>query len=109
EPTSGPDARSLGFWWMAQLHPDHADWLNANADLPLLNAGLVGGSAAVLREFTSAIIAQLDGCTDVTDMAAVNYVLYGMRHRRTIVTGSAVHTPMWSYIESDPQAIWAHK
>lgn len=108
EPATGRDARSVGFWWMRQLHPDHADWIDTNADRPLMNAGILGGSAPVLTEFTGALVEALDGCSDVTDMAAVNWLLYEHWHDR-IVTGPSVHTPMWSFIEHHESAIFAHK
>ncbi len=108
EPVDGPDARSVGFWWMRQLHPDHADWIDAHADLPLLNAGLIGASGDVLREFTDDLLDVFDGCGDVTEMAAVNRVLYE-RWTDRFVTGDRVHTPMWSFETEHPHSIFAHK
>lgn len=108
EPVDGPNARNLGFWWMTGLHPDHTDWLAANAHLPLLNAGLLGGTVAVLREFLAELVDHLDGCNDVTDMAAVNWLLYE-RWTDRYFTGPPVHTPMWSFVTEHPEAIWAHK
>lgn len=107
EPTDGPNARSVGFWWMRGLHPDHAEWIDANADLPLLNAGIVGAHAPVLREFVGSLLEAFEGVTDVTEMAAINKVLYERWDLR--VTGYPVHTPMWSFTTADPRAIWAHK
>lgn len=109
EPVDGPNARSCGFWWMTGLHPDHADWLNAHASLRLLNAGLIGGTPQVLREFVSDLTATFKNCpNDVTEMAAVNRVLYDQWTGR-YVTGHPVHTPMWSFAASDPVALFAHK
>jgi hypothetical protein len=105
EPTTGPDARSVGFWWMRQLHPAHADWIEAHADWRLLNVGLLGGHRDIVRRFAC----ELAACwptEDRTDMAAANRILYE-GHR--FVTGERVHTPMWSWRTSDPVAIWAHK
>lgn len=108
EPADGPDARSVGFWWMRGLHPAHGEWIDAHADLPLLNAGLLGGSAAVLAEFTGELLPGLADADDVTDMAAINQLLYE-RWADRIVTGPTVHSPMWSYCTDHPTAIWAHK
>lgn len=109
EPTDGPDARSVGFWWMRGLHTDHAHWIDTHADLPLLNAGLLGGTPATLREFCRDLTAALEDCpNDVTDMAAVNRVLYEQWEGR-YVTGYPIHTPMWSFTTADPDAVWAHK
>lgn len=109
EPTTGIDARSVGFWWVRQLHGDHADWIDANADLPLLNAGLVGANTSVLAEFVADLLEAFNGCpTDITEMAVINKVLYE-RWSGRFVTGSPVHTPMWSHLTADPEAVWAHK
>lgn len=108
EPTGGANKRSVGFWWMRQLHPDHADWIDRHAHLPLLNAGLIGGTPVLLREFCRDLIEQLAGCSDVTEMAAEQVVLYE-RWAGRYVTGHPMHTPMWSFAAADPTAIWAHK
>lgn len=108
EPADGPNARSVGFWWMRNLHLDHTDWIASHAPLPLLNAGLLGGTPATLREFIRDLTAALEDCpNDVTDMAAVNRVIYD-RWADRYVTGGW-HTPMWSFETSHPTAIWAHK
>ncbi len=109
EPVGGENARSVGFWWMRALHTDHADWIATHADLPLLNAGLLGGTPATLREFTRDLVGALEDCpNDVTDMAAVNRVLHDDWSAR-YVTGHPIHTPMWSFLAADDSSIWAHK
>jgi len=109
EPADGPDARSVGFWWMRQLHGDHADWIDANADLQLLNAGIVGAHAPLLAEFVGDLLVAFERCpTDITEMAVINMVLYE-RWRDRMMAGHPVHTPMWSYVTADSDAIWAHK
>lgn len=108
EPVDGPNARSVGFWWMRAVHPDHVGWIATHAHLPLLNAGLLGGTPTVLREFVRDLVEALDFCpNDVTEMAAVNRVLYEQWEGR-YVTGDW-HTPMWSFMTAHPTAIWAHK
>ena len=107
-PTDAQHPRSVGFWWMRQLHPTHAAWIDEHADLTLLNVGLVGGHAREVRLFAE----QLAGCwptEDQTDMAAANRLLYSPEWVGRVITGDRVHTPMWSWRTSDPHAIWAHK
>lgn len=107
EPDHGEHARSVGFWWVKEVHPAHADWIDANADRPLLNPGILGGGGPWVRSVALQIAAgELDG--DKTDVAAALRVLYG-RWCGSFITGDRVHTPYWSYQTSHPWSIWAHK
>lgn len=107
-PDAVRDARSVGFWWVRQYHPDHGEWIAANTDRLLLNGGLLGGDAATVRRFAEEVAAAWP-TRDGTDMAAVNRIAYSSAWLGRFVTGDRVHTPMWSFRLSDRHAWWAHK
>ena len=106
EPTDGPNARNVGFWWMRHLHPDHATWIDDHADEQLLNCGIVGGDVGTIREFASAMTIGWPSA-DVTDMAFANRIARGAFPG--FITGPPVHTSMWSFVTADPEAWFAHK
>lgn len=91
--------------WVADHHPDHAGWVEANGDRVLLNPGLVGGPAGLVAEFAQAV-ADWWPTADLTDVARANKVARDLP--AGVVTGHPVHTPFRSY-EATPGAWWRHK
>lgn len=100
----GSECTTVGCQWMMDFHPSRRDWLRANSDRVLLNAGLLGGCAADVRRYAS-LVAE-DCATDLTDMAAFNEIGYTAYPAH--VTGRRVHTPYKSYARSG-DSWWAHK
>lgn len=87
---------------MRATNPTLADWIDANADRPLLNPGLVGGAARDVERFAAQCGQPR---RDLTDMGAANQIAYSAFPDH--VTGSW-HTPYraFTYVEG---AWWKHK
>jgi hypothetical protein len=102
----GSEPETVGFWWMKEAHQDPTalSWIESNSSLPLLNAGLVGGSREVVIDFINDLRIALDKYPDGSDMAVFNMVA----HNRPHVTGSQVHTTFRSFTDNGV-AWWMHK
>lgn len=98
---------TVGIPWMAARHRSLEQWCNDNADLHLLNAGLLGGDRVTVLDFVTDLCDHWPN-RDLTDMAAFNYVAYSDKWRGRWVTGDVVHTEYRSYSRND-HSWWAHK
>jgi len=101
----GSESSVINFWWMVDNHPSVRDWLNTYDHLPLLNAGLLGGTAAGVW-FVAATLATLSKCGDMTDMGQFNRIVHNAV--TPVVTGPEVHTELRAF-DRDSSAWWRHK
>ncbi len=99
----GSEPLTVGCSWMRATNPSVADWIDDNADRTLLNPGITGGPARLVRRFARAVAA-CEG-QDMTDMGAVNRIAYEWFPDH--VTGAPVHTPYKQNVTSG--AWWRHK
>lgn len=97
--------------WMHEHHKPYSPWLDQNADLPLVNAGVVGGDHATVLEFAGAMVREIfsRGTDSVdSDMAAFNYVVHGPQWRDRAQWG-----PRWLTVfkanERNDWSCWRHK
>ena len=102
----GSEPETVGFWWMKEAHQDPGAlaWIESNSHLPLLNAGLVGGSRETVIDFIDDLRRSLEKHPDGSDMAVFNMVA----HSRPHVTGAQVHTVFRSFSDNGV-AWWMHK
>lgn len=91
--------------WMVDHHPSIRALA---ADQPLMNAGLLGGDVATVRQFCAVMLSELAfHSEDMTDMAAFNRVAgLGCWPR---VTGPWVHTRFRAEERTHPTAWFRHK
>lgn len=96
----------VGCPWMLGNHEGSRDWVTANSDKNLLNAGVAGGDRATLLEFTGRLVRHwLDSREDQSDMAVFNRAAYDMPR---LVTGPRVAT-LFKANESNDWSVWKHK
>jgi len=106
----GYEPTVVGCPWMLNSHPTHKEWVQANSQRTLLNAGVVGGDHATVLELCQKLLAEislmtLDPRPSVGEMAAINKVAYEYFGDR-IVTGPSVvtafkaeETNVWSWFK----------
>jgi len=101
----GSERSSVGSPWMRATNPGQGAWIAGNADLPLLNPGVVGGDSTTVQAFARAVTV-FGTPDDLTDMGAANQAAYQLwpDHR----TGHPVHTP-YKADACTPGAWWKHK
>lgn len=101
----GFENKVVGNQWMIKNHPSHFvnKFIRENADLQLLNAGLIGGDRATVMQFLHDIVScyhdvlvrQFLGAEAETqtlgDMGALNYVAY-TKYADKLVYGSHINT-----------------
>lgn len=107
----GHEPTVLGIPWMLNNHKPYRDWISANADLQLLNAGVVGGDHATLLEFAHDMTREIfaRGTNTVHgDMAALNYVARLPKWRDRLVYGSRWVTAFKAN-ERNEWSVWRHK
>lgn len=89
--------------WLAENHPSAGGSAG-----PLLNAGLLGGYRATVRQFCAVMLSELAlSGDDLTDMAAFNRTL--AFDAWPVVTGPQVHTRFRAEERDHPTAWWRHK
>lgn len=115
----GSETTTVGSGWLHKHHPAIRPWIAENGHLQLLNAGLVGGSRAVVMAFLHDLIRTIadnaidrhngDEQDDIgsTDMGAFNLVA------RTRWAGSLVYGPQVNTVfkanEPNGWSWWRHK
>lgn len=102
---TGWEHQIVGCPWMVQHHPASGEWIAANADKTLLNAGVVGAD----RETMLAFIGRLLKCwaenpSDSADMAYFNRAAYTMNP----VTGPRI-TTIFKANSPTEWSLWRHK
>lgn len=90
--------------WLVQLHPTIRGWIEAHPRYLLLNAGLAGGDAMLVRDLAAAVAARANE-TDTTDMGAFNVAAY----ERSFRTGPPIHTVYKAEDFDNTTCWWRHK
>lgn len=98
----------LGIPWMTERHPEHRDWIQANASRMLLNAGIVGGDHATVLEFCRDLAADLLASESVFDMGSFNKIAYSQKWIDRLMTGPKVAT-LFKHKESNQWSWFQHK
>lgn len=105
----------VGCAWMRRHHPTQTQWIADNADLTLLNPGVIGGTRHTLIEFLTDMLQlwdKTDRTTDIGDMGVFNETLYETWAGRYI-TGPRIVTPYklsWDWGGKDSaHSAWRHK
>jgi hypothetical protein len=109
----------LGIPWMFSNHPSRTLQLffRQNANLPLLNCGVLGGSRDIVMEFIRKLLVayaknredmkyKRDASVGEIDMGLFNWIAHTMRHR--IVHGPKVTTKFKAF-KDNGTAWWRHK
>jgi len=118
----GSEPSVLSNEWMLKNHPAAylQDFMKANASLPLLNGGLVGGDRETVMQFVHDMNAdwyalkrkrftgEEKAGSEIGDMATFNYVIR-TRWNDQIITGPQVHTVFKSNGIGHDCAWWRHK
>lgn len=108
----GSEPNLIGSGWMAKLHPSADGFVVRHRNLPMFNAGIVGADAATMRTFLMLLLPRLvvaEDAGDLTDMAAINEVVWALHDAATIVTGSPVHTVFRADDRTNQRCWWRHK
>lgn len=102
----GSEPTTVGCSWMIDNHPSKVsqDWMKKHRHLPLLNAGLVGGSYETVLSFLELLCQELEVRDEESDMAAFNAAARQVTHH----TGETVHTVFKAY-QDNGIAWWMHK
>jgi glycosyltransferase involved in cell wall biosynthesis len=116
----GSEPAVAGIPWMRDNHPAAVmqEFITANANRQLLNAGLIGGDRATVMSFLHDLIALhadnaeavargTDKDLGIGDMAALNYIAW-TRYADRLVWGSMVNT-VFKRNEVNDFSWWAHK
>lgn len=109
----GCEEERVGCPWMIQKHPDleMQRWIHRNADLQLLNAGLVGGERDIVMAFLHDLLAacwELGERVGVGDMAVFNQVCRERWSERLVYGTGAVNTRFRANAD-DGTSWWRHK
>ena len=90
----GHENNIVGIPWMLNHHAPYREWIEANADRQLLNAGVVGADRPSLLEFCHDMVKGIAERPEhgITDMALFNMTAYQAKWRDRLVWGSRVVT-----------------
>jgi glycosyltransferase involved in cell wall biosynthesis len=107
----GHEPTVVGIPWLRDHHKPYGEWIDANADRQLVNAGVVGGDHATVLEFIAAMVREIftRGPDSVdSDMAAFNYLVHSDAWQ-----GRATWGPRWVTTfkanERNEWSCWRHK
>jgi len=106
----GYEPTIVGCPWMLGQNPSHRDWVEANRNLTLLNAGVVGGDNATMLSFLHAVMVEISRsgmANDMGEMSVINKVAYEEFGDR-LVTGPSVVTSFKAN-ETNAWSMWKHK
>lgn len=105
---AGSELMTIDNQWLRDLHPESRAFIDAHGRSQMLNAGLLGGDAAILADIAREIAALApQRLHDTTDMAAFNEVLYA--HAEDLMTGPPVHTVYKAEDHDNAVCWWRHK
>lgn len=98
----------IGIPWMIDRHPEHREWLLANAQRMLLNCGVVGGDYQTVMEFCHDMAGDLLAVESVFDMGSFNKIAYSEKWVNRMVTGPKVST-LFKHKENNNWSWFQHK
>jgi hypothetical protein len=107
----GDEFDTVGSEWMRNMASGKiTDWVNDNADLLLLNCGVLGGHRDDLIAICNDMLYEygMNGCRDTVEMPIFNYVLR-TKYNDRIVRGRDVTTVFKADELIKTNAIWRHK
>jgi hypothetical protein len=107
----GYEPKIVGIPWMRENHPTYRQWIDDNADLQLLNCGVVGGDHKTVLDFTHAMMREINahnGDVGLGEMASFNCVCHSDEWRDKIVWGSTV-TTLFKHNEHNDFSWFSHK
>lgn len=107
----GHEPTVLGIPWMLSNHKPYQPWINDNADLQLLNAGVIGGDHATMLAFAHDMTREIFRVGPKAvhgDMAALNYVARLPHWRERVEWGSRWVTAFKAN-ERNTWSTWRHK
>lgn len=102
----GWENQIVGCAWMRDHHNASRDWIDANADRTLLNAGVVGGDRATLLTLMSRLLDcwSVDHSDSAGDMGYFNRAAHSMDP----VTGPRI-TTLFKAQQRNEFSLWRHK
>lgn len=107
---AGWENQVVGCDWMVKNHAASRAWIEANADLPLLNAGVVGGDRDTILTFIGRLLqlwvdAKVSRRSDAAgDMGFFNQAARSM----SVVTGPRI-TTLFKANQTNDFSLWKHK